>query len=87
MIDYGKVESTIMPQELELKGEFVWIAENITPFTRPATDEIEEVQEGYEYHLTQYTKDEYILQKMQSDKLQTDIAMAELAMAMAGGVM
>ena len=32
MIDYGKVESTIMPQELELKGEFVWIAENISTF-------------------------------------------------------
>ena len=38
----------------------MWVVENITPVTEEATGNETGGFEGYEYDLTQYTKDEYI---------------------------
>lgn len=58
----------------------VWIAENITPVTEAGTDE-QPGFTGYEYDLTQYTKDEYI--KMIDDRnasLEDQMTQAQEAM-------
>lgn len=57
MKQYQKVRSTMQPEQKVIDDYFVWIAENITSIS-----ETEEQSgfEGYEYDLTQYTKDEYI---------------------------
>ena len=65
MQQYGKVRSTQQPETQVIDEYSVWVAENITPVSEPGTDE-QEGFVGYEYDLTQYTKDEYI--KMIDDK-------------------
>lgn len=59
MKQYQKVRSTQQPEQKVIDDYSVWIAENITPVSEPGTDE-QPGFEGYEYDLTQYTKDEYI---------------------------
>lgn len=59
MKEYGKVRSTKQPEQKVIDDYSVWIAENITPVTEAGTDE-QPGFTGYEYDLTQYTKDEYI---------------------------
>ena len=59
MKKYGKVRSTKQPEQKVIDDYSVWIAENITPVTEAGTDE-QPGFTGYEYDLTQYTKDEYI---------------------------
>lgn len=65
MQQYGKVRSTQQPETQVIDEYSVWVAENITPVSEPGTDE-QPGFVGYEYDLTQYTKDEYI--KMIDDK-------------------
>lgn len=58
----------------------VWVAANITPVTEAGTDE-QPGFTGYEYDLTQYTKDEYI--KMIDDRntsLEDQMTQAQEAM-------
>ena len=59
MKEYGKVRSTKQPEQKVIDDYSVWIADNITPVTEAGTDE-QPGFTGYEYDLTQYTKDEYI---------------------------
>lgn len=59
MKQYQKVRSGQQPEPKVVDEFSVWIAENITPVSDPGTDE-QPGFEGYEYELTQYTKDEYI---------------------------
>lgn len=59
MKEYGTVRSTKQPEPKVIDDYSVWVAENITPVSEAGTDE-EPGFEGYEYTLTQYTKDEYI---------------------------
>ena len=60
MKNYGKVYSTTRPQEITMTNTSVFIASNITPYTK----EIEEhIQSGFEYDYVEYTKDEYLLQQ------------------------
>lgn len=80
MQQYGKVRSTQQPETQVIDEYSVWVAENITPVSEPGTDE-QEGFVGYEYDLTQYTKDEYI--KMIDDKnaaLETQVTDTQLAL-------
>lgn len=80
MQQYGKVRSTQQPETQVIDEYSVWVAENITPVKEPGTDE-QEGFEGYEYDLTQYTKDEYI--KMIDEKnatLEAQVTDTQLAL-------
>ncbi len=68
------------PEQKVIDDYSVWIAENITPVTEAGTDE-QPGFTGYEYDLTQYTKDEYI--KMIDDRnasLEDQMTQAQEAM-------
>ena len=60
MKEYKKVRSTQQPEPKVIDEFSVWIADNITPVTEEPTGEETVGFTGYEYDLTQYTKDEYI---------------------------
>lgn len=80
MKEYGKVRSTKQPEQKVIDDYSVWIAENITTVTEAGTDE-QPGFTGYEYDLTQYTKDEYI--KMIDDRntsLEDQMTQAQEAM-------
>ena len=80
MQQYGKVRSTQQPETQVIDEYSVWVAENITPVSEPGTDE-QQGFVGYEYDLTQYTKDEYI--KMIDDKnaaLETQVTDTQIAL-------
>ena len=57
MIDYGKVKSSLYPQEIEFTPEFVFVSSDIQERETTLDDNtfIE-----YEYEYVRYTKDEYI---------------------------
>lgn len=80
MIDHGRVESTVRPQALEIDAYSVWVAKDIESVK---TDDFE----GYRYTLTQYTKDEYILELAARDSAKADALMelSDMVAAMAGG--
>lgn len=59
MKQYQKVRSVQQPEPKVIDEFSVWISENITPVSEPGTDE-QPGFEGYEFDLTQYTKEEYI---------------------------
>lgn len=71
MISHGKVQSTVKPQSIAIDDNSVWIAEDVQEVN---TEEFE----GYEYDLTQYTKDEYIQLLDERDKMKSD-AILELS--------
>lgn len=80
MKEYGKVRSTKQPEQKVIDDYSVWVAANITPVTEAGTDE-QPGFTGYEYDLTQYTKDEYI--KMIDDRntsLEDQMTQAQEAM-------
>lgn len=80
MIDYGKQRSTVKPDELELTETKVFVSSNITEVNEPETDEYSGFT-GYEFDLTEYSKDEYI--KIQAEKnatLEDEITQAQVAM-------
>lgn len=49
MTDYGIVKSTVRPEEKVVDEYSVWVNTEIT-----------QTSDGWEYHMVQYTKDEYI---------------------------
>ena len=58
MINYGKVKSSVRPQNIEITATKVFVASNIEEYQ----EEIEEkVISGYQYDYIEYSKDEYIL--------------------------
>lgn len=80
MKEYGKVRSTKQPEQKVIDDYSVWVAASITPVTEAGTDE-QPGFTGYEYDLTQYTKDEYI--KMIDDRntsLEDQMTQAQEAM-------
>ncbi|WP_251855342.1 hypothetical protein [Enterococcus italicus] len=80
MINHGKVQSTVKPQAIEIDDNSVWIAENVQEVK---TEEFE----GYEYDLTQYTKDEYIQILDERDKMKSDaiLELSEMVATLAKG--
>lgn len=57
MKDYGITESTVKPPPIKLDKYSVWIATDITEVEKDTESEIVTM---YQYHLKQYSKDEYI---------------------------
>lgn len=80
MISHGKVQSTVKPQAIEIDDNSVWITENVNVVS--TTD-----FEGFEYDLTQYTKDEYIQILDERDKMKSDaiLELSDMVATLAGG--
>jgi len=80
MINHGKVQSTVKPQAIEIDENSVWLTENVQEVK---TEEFE----GYEYDLTQYTKDEYIRSLDERDKMKSDalLELSEMVATLVGG--
>lgn len=68
MIEHGTVESTIKPEPLTIDDYSVWVATDIKDVK---TEEFE----GFSYTLTQYSKDEYILQIAARDDVKSKAIM------------
>ena len=63
MTDYGIVKSTVRPEEKKVDEFSVWVNSDII-----------KTEEGFEYHMVQYTKDEYIkLMDEANRKAQADL--------------
>ena len=63
MIDYDIVNSTVRPKEKVVDEYSVWV-----------NTDIAETSDGWEYHMVQYTKDEYIkLMDEANQKAQADL--------------
>jgi len=63
MTDYGIVKSAVRPDEKIVDEYSVWVNSDIT-----------KTEEGFEYHMVQYTKDEYIkLMDEANQKAQADL--------------
>lgn len=87
MINYGIQRGPVRPNEIEMTASAVFIASNITPYTK---DYDGKTEEGFEYEYVGYTKDEYIFKlacdnkKLQQDLVDTQLALCELYEAMGG---
>ena len=63
MTDYGIVKSTVRPEEKVVDEYSVWVNSDII-----------KTEEGFEYHMVQYSKDEYIkLMDEANQKAQADL--------------
>ena len=63
MTDYGIVKSTVRPDAKVVDECSVWVNSDIT-----------KTEEGFEYHMVQYSKDEYIkLMDEANQKAQADL--------------
>ena len=78
MIDYRKQKSTVKPQEVEILETKVFVASNIKAVSETIG---EETFEGFEFDLTECTKDEYIhLLDTKNQSLESQITDAYLAL-------
>lgn len=79
MKDYGTVKSAVKPEPIKVDEYSVWIHTDIEPFT----EELDGITfEGWQYHMVQYGKDEYILGQQQTiteQVTETQLAICELA--------
>ena len=64
MINYGRVKSSMRPQEIEITSDKVFIASNIQEYQDTVDDK---TINGYQYDYISYTKDEYILLMAQNN--------------------
>ena len=63
MTDYGIVKSAVRPEAKVVDKYSVWV-----------NTDISEINDGWEYHMVQYTKDEYIrLMDEANQKAQADL--------------
>lgn len=82
MVDYGKVRSTVKPDEIVIDEFSVWQHTNIQEVSENVGEENEFV--GYEFTMIQYSKDEFILQQatdnaaLQQQITDTQIALCEV---------
>lgn len=76
-----KVRSAIEPQEIEIIGNFVYVASNITPYAETVDGR---VNRGYEYECEKYSKDEYLIKlarenaNLKQEIIDTQLALVEL---------
>lgn len=75
MKQYGRIESTIEPKPIDIDDLSVWIVENIENIERDG-------MALYQYDLIQYSKNEYIIELSNRDKVKSD-ALLELSSMMA----
>ena len=69
MIDYGRTESTIKPEAVEIHETTVFEASNITEITREQDGEIVTL---YQFNYVEYDKDEYIKTKLEQNAANID---------------
>jgi len=76
MINHGIQYSTVRPQDIEMTADSVFIASDITPYSK----EIEgHTLSGFQYNYVQYSKDEYLIQQSASiAALQEELAAAKI---------
>ncbi len=68
MKDWGTVTGSKQPEAFEIDEYSVWVATDINEVQMPSgIDSDDEPVSGWEYHLVQYDKDEYI--NMMNDTL------------------
>lgn len=80
MIDYGLQRSTNVPQEIEILETKVFIASDVTPINEQGTEE-QPGFIGFEFHLTEYTKDEYIrVQAERNQSLEEEVTSTQIAL-------
>ena len=65
MVDYGRIRSTVRPEEIVVDDYSVWVNTDVQEVT--VTHEGNTHTE-YEYHQVQHTKDEYIKQMIAENK-------------------
>lgn len=78
MTDYGIVKSTVKPEPIKIDEYSVYVCTDIKPFTEEIDDE---TFEGWEYHMVQYGKDEYIIHQqtlIEEQITNTQLALCEL---------
>lgn len=81
MIDYGKVRSTVKPDEIEIDEYSVWVNTNIVKVDVQTESEI---HTEYEYNQVRYKKDEYIKlidernSTLESQLTDTQLALCEI---------
>lgn len=87
MTDYGKVRSTVKPDEIVIDEFSVWENRNIKAVSENVGSENEFV--GYEFNMVQYDKNEFILKQAKENSelseqvTQTQIALTEVYEMMA----
>lgn len=57
MINHGTQYSSTQPKAIEITDKFVFVAKNITPYSKEIEDH---TISGYQYDYIQYTIDEYL---------------------------
>lgn len=80
MIDYGLQRSTIEPQAIEILETKVFVASNVTPVNEQGTEE-QPGFVGFEFNLSEYTKDEYIrVQAEKNQSLEEEVTSTQIAL-------
>ncbi|MDD3571244.1 MAG: hypothetical protein ACOX1S_10265 [Anaerostipes sp.] len=80
MIDYGLQRSTVEPQEIEILESKVFVASDVTPVNEQGTEE-QPGFVGFEFRMTEYTKDEYIrVQAERNQSLEEEVTSTQLAL-------
>lgn len=78
MVDYGKVRSTVKPESIVIDDFSVWKNTDVQEVFENIGQENEFI--GYEFHMVQYTKDEFILnQSVEIASLSQEVTEAQLA--------
>lgn len=81
MIEHGLQRSTQRPEEVEITESMVFVSSDITKITEEVTGEMEQGFVGFEFNLTEYTKDEYIqLQDSKISENATELTSAQMAL-------
>ena len=86
MVDYGRIRSTVKPEEKVVDDYSVWVNSDIEKIevTTPVSDEENETHTEYEFNQVQYSKDEYIKMideknaKLESTITDTQMALCEV---------
>ncbi|NCU43967.1 hypothetical protein EOL71_03320 [Candidatus Saccharibacteria bacterium] len=78
MTELGKQKSTVRPQDVEILETKVFLASNIEEVTETIG---EEDFNGFQFDLTEYTKDEYIrVQAERNQSLEGEVTSTQLAL-------
>ncbi|MBB1078978.1 hypothetical protein H5S09_04270 [Limosilactobacillus sp. STM2_1] len=75
------VKSFVKPKDIWIDKYHVYVAENLKQIEEDINGNKEK---QYEFDLTTYDKDEYIILEMQKNKQENQLAIAQLAMQMGG---
>lgn len=84
---YSKVQSTVKPKGIVIDNDNIWVYSNIK---RISNEDTEIAFIGFEFDIKQYSKDEFILLKLEEQKSlldrinNTQLALCELYEAMEG---